>query len=626
MQQTQHTRPPLTHLPGAVALLSPRHQRVAMALGAVLLAFAVYNLFFALGSHPLYSPDEGRYARVTQVMMENGNPLVPMFEGKPRLKKPPLVHWLGAASMTLLGETEFAARLPSVLATLLAAGAIYRLGAKTRDQTTGLIAAVLLLVSPLTVAIGRMVLIDPLLNGFWTAAMVCGYVGFSTCDLRLAACGKADAPQDAGRRTQARLLFHLFVALTVFVKGPVGLMPMGIVLVWLMLRGQWRAVFHWHWLVGLIVVSLPLLAWAGAVWAMHPGAAGTWYQEIVLRATGEGDHPRPWWYYLPIALGGFFPLTVLLPLPWLHASWRRIIDNFRGGHVIGYLLVAMLLPLVIFSAIKGKLPTYILPMGAPMALIAAWYLRRWLDVTDDATTIAHNPAHPARRIPNGLLTITITMFVVLGGCVAALMIPAITRKLPLDHAMLPGLMRVTLQAMIVPAGLVAAMVLFRKGRTRVGGLLVAGACLTAAINIAMNVESSLMSVGSVPKLLAKVSEQVGNGKAEGGSKAPSFRLPTSHFPLVNTLGFRDPTFSFYADRDIARLDTLEITLRNDPASLANFATPPEAAGKAWVIVTTPEQWAKFTKASPGFTARFEQLAAWQRPVGQWLILREKQGE
>ncbi|MHB1155935.1 MAG: ArnT family glycosyltransferase [Phycisphaerales bacterium] len=604
MQQTPYTRPPLTHLPGAMGLLSPRHQRVAMALGAVLLAFAAYNLFFALGSHPLYSPDEGRYARVTQVMMENGNPLVPMFEGRPRLKKPPLIHWLGAASMTLLGRTELAARLPSVLATLLAAGAIYRLGAKVRDPITGLIAAVLLLVSPLTVVIGRMVLIDPLLNGFWTAAMACGYLGFG---VRGSGTGKNHKSQITNHKYL--IAFYLFVALAVFVKGPVGLIPMGIVLVWLMLRGRWRAVFHRHWLVGLIVVSLPLLAWAGAVWAMYPDAAKTWYQEIVMRATGEGDHPRPLWYYLPIALGGFFPLTVLLPLPGVHTSWRRIRENFQGGHVVGYLIVATLLPLVIFSAIRGKLPTYILPMGAPMALIAAWYLRKWLDVTDDATTIAHDPTHPARRIPNGLLTITITLFVLLGGCAAALMIPAITRKLPLDHAMLPGLMRATLQAMIVPAGLVAAMTLFRKGRTRVWGLLVAGACMAAAINIALNVESSLMSVGSVPKLLTKVKEECGPKTIE-----------------LNTLGFRDPTFSFYADRDIARLNTLEITLRNDPASLTNFAPSPEVANKAWVIVTTPEQWANFTQASPGFTARFERLTTWRRPVGQWLILREKPAE
>ena len=67
--------------------------RAARALGAVVLA-ALLILLLGSVRAPLIDPDEARFARTSVEMLRSGDPVVPTFEGQPRLVKPPLAHWL----------------------------------------------------------------------------------------------------------------------------------------------------------------------------------------------------------------------------------------------------------------------------------------------------------------------------------------------------------------------------------------------------------------------------------------------------------------------------------------------------------------------------------------------------
>jgi len=66
-------------------------------------------VFWRLGYSSLVDPDEAHYAELTREMLQSGNWLVPLLDGKPFIDKPVLFHWLQGASVLLLGETEFAA-------------------------------------------------------------------------------------------------------------------------------------------------------------------------------------------------------------------------------------------------------------------------------------------------------------------------------------------------------------------------------------------------------------------------------------------------------------------------------------------------------------------------------------
>jgi 4-amino-4-deoxy-L-arabinose transferase-like glycosyltransferase len=78
-------------------------------------------------------------------------------------------------------------------------------------------------------------------------------------------------------------------------------------------------------------------------------------------------HNQPFYFYVPVLLLLMFPWTFLL-IP----AFRRRLDKNE------YLMVIWaLVPFVFFSFSGSKLPAYILPMLAPLALLLAGELTRW---------------------------------------------------------------------------------------------------------------------------------------------------------------------------------------------------------------------------------------------------------
>ena len=102
----------------------------ALLLGAVYLTH--------LGSARLWDRDEPRNSRASQEMLERGDWVVPTFNGELRTHKPVLLYWGQMASYLALGESEFAARLPSVLCALLTVVAIAVLASRLSGRPRGL--------------------------------------------------------------------------------------------------------------------------------------------------------------------------------------------------------------------------------------------------------------------------------------------------------------------------------------------------------------------------------------------------------------------------------------------------------------------------------------------------------
>ncbi|HKY33900.1 MAG TPA: hypothetical protein VJV23_15320, partial [Candidatus Polarisedimenticolia bacterium] len=87
------------------------------------LLLAGLTLSWGLGSLPLLDPDEPRYASASLGMASSADWVVPVFNGEPRLNKPPLLYWAQAAAFRTPLREEIAARLPSLTAALLLAAA-----------------------------------------------------------------------------------------------------------------------------------------------------------------------------------------------------------------------------------------------------------------------------------------------------------------------------------------------------------------------------------------------------------------------------------------------------------------------------------------------------------------------
>jgi 4-amino-4-deoxy-L-arabinose transferase-like glycosyltransferase len=99
----------------------------------------------ALGSGmsaaPLVDWDEATYAEVAHEAIANHQYLDFTWNGQGYVKKPPLLFWALISSFKMLGESEFAARLPSVIAGLATLLLIYLSAAGAAGRLAGTLAA-----------------------------------------------------------------------------------------------------------------------------------------------------------------------------------------------------------------------------------------------------------------------------------------------------------------------------------------------------------------------------------------------------------------------------------------------------------------------------------------------------
>jgi len=316
---------------------------------ALLLALVAALLLFRLGAVPLVGPDEPRYARVAVEMERSGDLVTPTLQGRPWLEKPALYYWLAAGALRAFGENEAAARLPSVLAGVLMVGATALFGARLYGGPAGLHAGFVLGTALLSFAYGRAASMDMLLAAFVTVA-----VGLAALRV-LGLAGRLAVPAAA-----------VAAALATLAKGPLGaLLPVLVLTAYLLAARDRR-------LVGRLASPAALLLFmivAGPWYALIYRAQGGAFIDVFLldhnlrRFTSEiHRHAGPFYYYVPVVLGGLFPWTGLL-LPAL-AMLRP-----RRSPADLLLLFWIAMPFVFFSTAGSKLPGYILPCLPPLALL-----------------------------------------------------------------------------------------------------------------------------------------------------------------------------------------------------------------------------------------------------------------
>src|SRR5947208_11956358 len=121
-----------------------------------LAALAVITSFFwLLGAAPLFDVDEGAFSQATLEMFERGDFASTYLNGEPRYDKPILVYWLQAASVALLGPSEWAFRLPSALCATLWAWLTFLFARRSFGEERALFATVVLATSLGVYILGR---------------------------------------------------------------------------------------------------------------------------------------------------------------------------------------------------------------------------------------------------------------------------------------------------------------------------------------------------------------------------------------------------------------------------------------------------------------------------------------
>jgi len=78
-----------------------------------------------------------------------------------------------------------------------------------------------------------------------------------------------------------------------------------------------------------------------------------------------GQHPKPFWYFLPVFAGGAFPWLFLFPV--IFSETKEAVR--RKDPLVRFAICWFLFPFLFFSACGGKLIPYILPCFPPLVII-----------------------------------------------------------------------------------------------------------------------------------------------------------------------------------------------------------------------------------------------------------------
>ena len=323
----------------------------------VVLAAALV-LLPSLGLYPLFNDDEGAFSEATREILQSGDWISTTLNGAPRYDKPILIYWLQAASVSALGLSEFALRLPSALAALLWLHAIVRFAAPRFGRAAGMLAGWIAATSLGVLAIGRAATADALLNALVTLSMFDLWRHLESLD-------RGSGPDRAAlRRT------YLWMGLGLLAKGPIAvLIPAATSLAYCLsarrLRPWLRAVLDGPgWLI-LLAVAAP---WYAAQLVLHGRefVDGFLVRHNLQRFHGtlEG-HGGGLFYYVALA--------PLLMLPWSGLIWRaarRVPLDWAQG-ATRYLVLWFGFVFVFFSLSGTKLPHYILYGMTPVFVLAA---------------------------------------------------------------------------------------------------------------------------------------------------------------------------------------------------------------------------------------------------------------
>jgi len=372
-----------TARPGRRLLVNPTRGWKPYAL---LTLFCCILFLPGIASLPPLDRDEARFAQATAQMLETQDFVDIRFQDQARHKKPAGIHWLQAASVTLLSDVAareiWAYRVPSVIGAWAAVLLTFALGSLLFERRAAFTAAAMLAASTLLILEAHQAKTDAVLLACVLALML------PLARHYLAARGKIGAPGFGWS-----LLFWLALALGILIKGPIAPLIAVLTLAALAIAdrdGGWIRGLGWLW-------GLPLMLAISLPWFLMVGDRGDGGGGFVMTAIttdlipkllgGQESHGAPPGYYVLTMLLFFWP-GVFLAWPALFRAWRE-----RTDPALRFCLAWLIPAWILMEIIPTKLPHYVLPLYPALALVCArsaiaildgaapWYDKRVLWLT-----------------------------------------------------------------------------------------------------------------------------------------------------------------------------------------------------------------------------------------------------
>jgi 4-amino-4-deoxy-L-arabinose transferase-like glycosyltransferase len=343
-------------------------------------------LVFALalafqGTRGIWDPDEGYYTNAALGMLSSGDWVVPQLNGQPFLDKPPLLLWTIAVALRVGPHDEWSARAPQAMWLALTALLVGLLAARWWGRGAGTLACAIYALSAGPFLAANVLTPDTPL----AFAVVCAAY----------ACWRLEESTRAGQRLAWGALAGLATALGGLAKGPAMLVFVAPLLAWAALqRSSVRHTLelpYWIWAALAVAVVAP---WYFAVALRVPGGASYMFDSQIAGRLYTAEYARNsgafegFMVYLPTLIIGSLPWSAVWAIglaTWRHRSWR-VVRPRRPEALL--LTLWIVLPLAVLIAARSRLPLYVLPLFAPLALATTRLLAARLEASSRATRLA----------------------------------------------------------------------------------------------------------------------------------------------------------------------------------------------------------------------------------------------
>jgi 4-amino-4-deoxy-L-arabinose transferase-like glycosyltransferase len=340
---------------------------------------------FTLFRPPLLDDADSVHAEVAREMVARHDWITLYANGIRYLEKAPLMYWGMAASFTLFGPEDWAARLPLAIATLALVLVVYYSGPRFFNSAmAGFYAALILLTSFGIFIYTRIIIPD---------VIVCLWLSLSILLFWIS----LEHPQPSRATAWG---FAAACALNVLTKGLIGVVfPLAIVFIFLLLNRNIGHLRRWHPFSSLLIFLVIALPWhiAAAIANQSQGhPAGTvvttgnvhgflWFYFINEQALRYLNRRVPRDYdTVPLLL--FWGLLVIWLMPWMAFIWQAI-DPVRmrsslrrvrlPRHDQAWSLLGIWAAFVmVFFSFSTRQEYYALPALPPIALMIGGWLAR----------------------------------------------------------------------------------------------------------------------------------------------------------------------------------------------------------------------------------------------------------
>lgn len=289
--------------------------------------------------------NELRYLSIADEALAEGNIFTFSNQGEPYADKPPLYIWIVMLGRLLFGEhlMWFLALFSFVPAVVI----IYTMDRWVRSvmsEQERATAMLMLMTCGLFLGLAVFLRMDMLMNMFITLALYTFYLIYSG----------VGSPHH-------RTLFAVWVFMALFAKGPVGLLvPLVSTIVFLICKGQWRAIGrYWGWRTWIILAAGCSLWWGGVL--VEGGAdylRNLLFHQTLDRAVDAFHHKEPFYYYLISMWYSMAPWSLLA----VAAIAVGVAKGLLKGDVEQLFATVIISTLVMLSLFSSKIAVYLAPV------------------------------------------------------------------------------------------------------------------------------------------------------------------------------------------------------------------------------------------------------------------------